>query len=254
MRAMSIVASILAVAYLGLCAALFAKQRSFIYFPPPPSRGQRLPGFALLVDGAEVRVTTRLHSGVDAVIYFGGNAEDVAQSLPEIEAAYPDHALYLMNYRGYGESSGTPSEAALVGDALVLFDRVRVEHETIVVIGRSLGSGVAIQLASRRPVSCLVLVTPYDSILELAARQFRYLPVRLLLRDKFESWRFAATITAPTVVIAAEHDEVIPRRSTESLFAHFQVGIAALVVVPEVGHNTISESPDYTSLLRGVRK
>ena len=254
MRAMSIVASILAVAYLGLCAALFAKQRSFIYFPPPPSLGQRLPGFALPVDGAEVRVTTRLHSGANAVIYFGGNAEDVARSLPEIEAAFPDHALYLMNYRGYGESSGTPSEAALVGDALVLFDKVVVEHESIVVIGRSLGSGVAIQLASRRPVSRLVLVTPYDSILELAARQFRYLPVRLLLRDKFESWRFAATITAPTVVIAAAHDEVIPRRSTESLFAHFQAGTAALVVVPGVGHNTISESPDYISLLRGARQ
>ena len=251
-RTMLTAAEVIAVMYFGLCAALFALQRSLIYFPPPPSPGPHPRAFTLSVEGADVCVTVRVHSGPNAVMYFGGNAEDVGQSLPALLAAFPDDALYLMNYRGYGGSSGTPSEAALFADSLALFDRVRSDHETVVLVGRSLGSGVAVHLASRRPVSRLVLVTPFDSLRELAARQFPYLPVRYMLRDKFESSRFAGAITAPTLVIAAEHDEVIPRRSTESLLTRFRTGVASLVVVPGVGHNTISGHPDYIHLLTGV--
>jgi len=155
-----------------------------------------------------------------------------------------------MHYRGYGGSSGTPSETALVADALRLFDHVRTQHADIVVIGRSLGSGVAVQLASARPAERLVLVTPYDSLQGLAARQFPYVPVRWLLRDKFASVAYAAKITAPTLLIAAEYDEVIPRSSTEALHARFAAGVATLHVVSGTGHNTISSSPEYTSLLR----
>ncbi len=95
-----------------------------------------------------------------------------------------------------------------------------------------------------------MLVTPYDSLLDLAARQFPYVPVRWLLRDRFESGRYAAGITAPTLLIAAENDEVIPRSSTDALHARFAAGVASLKVVPGTGHNTISESPEYTALLR----
>ncbi len=250
---MLIFAGVVVVAYLGLCAALYAMQRSFIYLPPPPSPANGLAAFELPVDGAQLRIIVREKAGHDALIYFGGNAEDVAYSLPELEAAFPDHAVYLMNYRGYGTSSGAPSERALVSDALVLFDRVHQEHGSIVVIGRSLGSGVAIQLASSRPVSRLVLVTPYDSIENLAARQFAFFPVRWLLRDKYESWKYAGSISAPTTVIAAEHDEVIPRESTQALVASFPPGIATLGVVRGAGHNTISDGQEYARLLRGSK-
>lgn len=86
-----------------------------------------------------------------------------------------------------------PSEVALVADALALFDRVYAEHPHVVVGGRSLGSGVAVHVASLRPVARLVLVTPYDSLYGIAARQFPYVPVRWLLWDTFESWRYAVT-------------------------------------------------------------
>ncbi len=121
----------------------------------------------------------------------------------------------------------------------------------ITVVGRSLGSGVATRLASERPVSRLVLVTPYNSLQELAAGQFRFFPVRWLLKDKFESWRYAPRITAPTLILAAGNDEVIPRASTEALFHHFSPGIATLKVIKGVGHNSISSSPEYLPLLRG---
>jgi pimeloyl-ACP methyl ester carboxylesterase len=120
-------------------------------------------------------------------------------------------------------------------------------------VGRSLGSGVAIRLASERPVSRLVLVTPYNSLQEIAAGQFRYFPVRWLLKDKFESWRYAPRITAPTLIVAAGNDEVIPRWSTDALFHHFAPGIAMMKTIAAVGHNSISGSPEYMPLLAGSR-
>jgi pimeloyl-ACP methyl ester carboxylesterase len=199
-----------------------------------------------------VLVTVRPSATGDALVYFGGNAEDVSYALPVLARAYPQHALYLLHYRGYGGSTGEPSERALFADALALFDDVHREHPNIVVVGRSLGSGVATYLASKRPVARLVLVTPYDSLEDVAVRHYPYLPVRWLLRDRFESSKYAPRITAPTLVIAAEHDEIIPRASTDALLARFRHGLAVFKVVTGTTHNTISESPEYVSLLRGA--
>jgi len=250
-RVVIIALAVAALGYVGLCAALFVFQRSFLYFPQPRSLALGATTLTLDVPGASLAVTTRLAEGGRALLYFGGNAEDVSLGLPLLSAAFPGHALYLMHYRGFGGSSGKPSEAALFADALALFDTVHAQHESITVLGRSLGSGVAVYLASVRPVARLVLVTPFDSVQELAARHFRYFPVRWFLKDKFESWRYAKAVAAPTVVIAAEHDEVIPRASTETLFARFPSGTASLEVVAGANHNSISESPEYVRLLQG---
>ncbi|MEO8006340.1 MAG: alpha/beta hydrolase, partial [Betaproteobacteria bacterium] len=78
-------------------------------------------------------------------------------------------------------------------------------------------------------------------------------PVRLLMQDKFESWKYAPRIAVPTLVIAAEQDRVIPRDSTELLLTHFRNGVATLHFLAGTGHNTLSESPEYISLLKGLR-
>jgi pimeloyl-ACP methyl ester carboxylesterase len=140
----------------------------------------------------------------------------------------------------------------LIEDALALFDRVHATYPQIVLIGRSLGSGVAIHVASMRTVARLVLVTPFDSLQDIAARRFPWFPVRWLLLDKFESWRYAAHVTAPTLLLAAEYDEVIPRASTDLLYKHLPTSLTTLIVVPDAGHNTISETTEYTQLLRGT--
>lgn len=195
-------------------------------------------------------VSTVPAPGPDAVLYFGGNAEDVSLNLPDFRAAFPAHAIYLMHYRGYGGSTGSPSEAGLVADALTLYDVVRKPHPNIVLIGRSLGSGIAIRLASERPVKRLVLVTPYDSILGVAQAQFALFPVRWLLADKYESWRYVPQVTAPVRILAAEHDEVIPRASTELLRSRFREQQVSYSVLPHTGHNTISDNRVYWELLR----
>lgn len=248
---MLLYAAITSLIYLGLCGVLFLLQRNLIYFPQPRSPVGGVITLTLPSGGASVLVSARRRSGPDALIYFGGNAEDVSYSFPGLSAAFPDHAVFLQHYRGYGGSSGKPSEAALFADALALFDHVSAEHRQIVVVGRSLGSGVAVHLASLRPVARLVLVTPYDSLQELAARQFPLFPVRWLLLDKFESWKYAQHVTAPTLIVAAEHDEVIPRSSSEGLYRRFRAGIASFKVVAGASHNSISESREYLPLLGG---
>ena len=244
-RNAGLVLAILAFMYAAVCLALFAMQRSMIYYPQPGAAESPQSTLTMPVQGATLRVSVRGHAGPKALIYFGGNAEDVSLSLPAFSSAFPDRALFLLHYRGYGGSSGKPSEEAIQSDALALFDRVHREYSDIAVVGRSLGSGVAIRLAGNRPVSSLVLVTPYDSIQELAARQFPYFPIRWLLTDKFESWRYAPAIRVPTLLLAAANDEVIPRSSTEKLYGAFSRGVASLKFIPETGHNTISNSALY---------
>jgi pimeloyl-ACP methyl ester carboxylesterase len=249
-RTLLLLVVIVAALYLALCVALFVFQRALIYYPQPRAVGTDATLLTLPTADAQVLVSIRPHKGPNALIYFGGNAEDVSRNLPGFSQAFPDYALYLLHYRGYGGSSGSPSEEAIARDAITLFDQVHASHPHVAVVGRSLGSGVAVRLASERPAARLVLITPYNSLEGLAARQFRWFPVRWLLKDKFQSWRYAARITVPTLLIAAEHDEVIARSSTERLLSNFTRGVASLQVIAGTGHNSISDSPDYLKRLR----
>lgn len=101
--------------------------RSMIYYPTPKQGEGSNPANTLMLEmpDASVAVSIRPHEGPKALIYFGGNAEDVSRSLPVFAQKFPDYALYLMHYRGYGNSTGQPSEAALHADAQVLFDKSR---------------------------------------------------------------------------------------------------------------------------------
>jgi len=238
-----------ALIYTGLCALLYARQHSMIYYPVPRSLPAEVASMPLAVDGVELVITTRIASGPKALIYFGGNGEDVSRNLGELSATFPEHALYLMHYRGYGGSGGRPSELALKADALRLYDRIQSDHQQIGVIGRSLGSGIALHVASRRPVHRLALVTPYDSIEKIAAEQFPVFPVRLLLVDKYRSYLDAPQISIPTLVLLAARDQIIPRDSSERLYAAFRPGVADLEIVEGAGHNSISSSSLYLPML-----
>jgi hypothetical protein len=242
-----------AVLFAGVCGALFAFQRSLIYFPRSSPNQYGATVMMVPVGTETVQISTLPNDGPDALIYFGGNGEDVSQAMPGFADAFPSHAIYLMHYPGYGGSSGSPSEQAIFAAALALFDRVHAQHANVVVIGRSLGSAVAVRLASVRPVTRLVLVTPFDSLAGVAGHFYPFIPVRWLLRDRFESWRYAPQVTAPTRLIIAGDDEVVPRASTNRLVTRFKNGIASYVVIAGVGHNSISDSPDYLPLLAAER-
>jgi len=223
-------------AYLAMCALVFVRQRSMLYYPQAFDGGTVLA----LDGGARVGVTLHEEPGSGAVIYFGGNAEAVGYSLPELQAVFPGQSLYLMHYRGYGATPGEPTEEGLFADAQALYEYVRARHPQVTLVGRSLGSGIATRLASMKAVDRLVLVTPYDKMAVVASHHFRWLPVSLLLRDRYDSASYAPKVNAPTTILAAERDEVIPRASSEALYRSFRPGLATFQLAPGVGHNDIS--------------
>ena len=244
--------SLLAVAafvYVCFCLYLYLFQRSFIYFPTAVAEG--VPADEVWIDNEQEKIRLwRLHpSRSDAIIYFGGNAEDVSYNTREFSDWFPQHAVYLVNYRGYGGSSGSPGEAAFYSDAQAVYDFVAGKHAAISLIGRSLGAAVAVHLATRREVERLVLVTPFDSLRSLASEFYPIFPTSLLLKDTYDAVGLAGRVRAPALVLVAEHDEIIPRQSSERL-ADALGGQRVIRFIEGTGHNTIGTSPDYGRSLR----
>lgn len=173
-----------------------------------------------------------------AVLYFGGRSEEVSW-LTDISSSFAGAHVLAVNYRGYGDSEGRPSEAALFSDALELYDwvvsRLGVDTSRVAVVGRSLGTGVAAFVAARRSVAAAVLITPYDSVIEIARRRFPWSPVRLLLRHRFDSVGFARTTRTPVLVLMAEHDDVVPHEHTFKLIDAW-AGEKQVVHIPGSDH------------------
>jgi fermentation-respiration switch protein FrsA (DUF1100 family) len=188
------------------------------------------------------------------VIYYGGNAEEATSRSPTVHETYGDRAVLLMNYRGYGGSGGRPGEKAMVSDALELFDwaaaRADIDAHHIALHGRSLGSGVGVAVASKRPAACIVLTTPFDSALEVAAKIYPWLPVAYLLRHPFDSAALAPQIRIPALVLIAEQDNIIPRRHSERLAERWG-GSVERRYFAGFGHNDLDLNPAYDAAIRG---
>jgi pimeloyl-ACP methyl ester carboxylesterase len=250
MKPFGVVAIAIAVlVYAAICVTLYVVQRSLLYYPTPESKSVHAEALRVDTNGAVLKVWHSPSSGERAVLYFGGNSEDVAWNIDAFAAAFPNTDVYLVNYRGYGGSTGAPSERALLADAEVVFDAIRSRHPRVAVIGRSLGSGVAVHLATVRDVSKLVLVTPYDSITRVAQRHLGLVPVSWLLQDTFDSFAKAAKVRAPVLVLLAERDRVIPRAHSERLVTAFAPGQVELRSIAGTNHDSISSSPEYLGAL-----
>lgn len=187
------------------------------------------------------------------LLYFGGNGEEVSGSVSAFSTVTGCRVVSL-NYRGYGLSGGAPSEAALYADALALYDALRAEGvapERIIAVGRSLGSGVAVYLAARRPVAGVILITPYDSMVRVAQHHYPYLAVSLLLRHRFPSIRRAPALTVPALFLVAEQDEVIPPIYAHRLYQAWG-GPKAEVIIPGGNHNALETDAYWQVICRFV--
>ena len=251
--------------FVGLCAVLYLLQEQLIFLRPPLADGDRHSA-QLLSGTSEIRIKvhdgTRLHGWLrhtveeprsrGLVIYFGGNAEEVSGQMHDAPMLAP-WSVAAFNYRGYGLSEGRPSEAALTADALVIYDQLArrdgIDPNRIVVFGRSLGSAVAVQLAASRPVRAVVLVSPFDSLRSIARKQYPFVPVSLLLKHPFDSLALAAGIEAPLLVLAGEHDDLIPPGSSRRLHDAW-LGPKQWALVPEADHNDIHARPEYWPAIR----
>jgi uncharacterized protein len=240
-----LLAAIAFLLYALICGALYATQRSLLYYPTPESRSEDAQVLEIATRGAVLKVWQIPDDGDRAILYFGGNAEDVVWNIEPFTAAFPNSAVYLVNYRGYGGSTGLPTESALLEDAEIVFDWVRARHSRVAVIGASLGSGVAVHLAAARDVTKLALVTPYDSVARVAQRHFPIVPVAWMLKDTFDSFAKAPRVRAPVLVLLAERDSVIPRTHSERLVGAFARGQVEVREVAGTDHNSIATAPEY---------
>jgi pimeloyl-ACP methyl ester carboxylesterase len=250
-------------AVVGVPALMYLMQDSLLFFPqplvgPPPAARPGRPVADLVfptADGTRVRGWL-VGSGVGRaplVLYYGGNAEEV--SWQAREAGWPaDWSLALVNYRGYGGSEGKPSERSLFADALVALDalagRPDVDPSRIVLFGRSLGSAVAVHVAAERPVAAVILVSPFESMIEVGRRHYPWLPVGLLLRHPFDARSRVPAIRVPLLAIVAEQDTIIPPVHSKRLFDAWG-GPKRWVAVPRTDHNDVAGAPEFWAAVAG---
>ena len=249
LRSLLILALLIVTGYVSLCAWLFLTQRSQIYYPVPEANPPGAQSIRLASGDATLKIWTIQRPGPRALIYFGGNAEDVSASLPAFASALPGYSLYLVNYRGYGGSTGSPSELSLVADAKNVYDHLRTRYTEIAVIGRSLGTGVAVQLAASRKLHRLVLVTPYESLATVAGAHMPIFPVRLLMRDRYDSASHARAVRAPVLAIIAGDDEIIPRANSKALVKAFPQSQIHVVLLQGATHNSVDLDPAYLRVI-----
>jgi fermentation-respiration switch protein FrsA (DUF1100 family) len=249
-------------AYLLLVVAMWVLQERLLFYPQPVTGAPRLPAGwhaepvrVATADGFELVGVLALpaHGDGSAVIYFGGNAEEVTSAAELAERLYGQRAVLLVNYRGYGESGGRPGEAAIVGDAIALFDwlarHAAIDPGRIAVHGRSLGSGVAVQVAAARPVRGVILTSPFDSAREVARAAYPWLPVAWLLRHPFDSAARAPRIHAPMLMLVGGDDTLIrPERS--EMLARAWGGTVERRTFPGFGHGDVHLAPGYEDSVR----
>ncbi len=245
---------------LGVPAAAWFAQDHLIFFPQPVASTAQLPADAQpleVVAGNGVRLRGWLRAAqatpAPVVVYFGGNAEEVSWTLAD--PRWPrDWTIVAVNYRGYGTSEGKPGEAALVADALAIHDAIAarpdVDPRRIIAFGRSLGTGVAVKLAAARSLDGVVLVSPFDSMVEVGSTHYPWLPVGWLLRHRFDSLADAPSVQAPLLAIVADHDSIIPLRHSQALYDAW-AGPKSWLVVAATDHNSVSIPDAYWAGVTG---
>jgi fermentation-respiration switch protein FrsA (DUF1100 family) len=242
--------------YGALVASMYFMQRHLQYLPShrdlkPSDVG--LPNLSRLVlptsDGEAIVVWyAKAPEGRPTVLFFHGNAAEVAERAERVAFFQSNQFGFLaVEYRGFGASTGTPSEAGLVTDANTAYEFLKssgARPSDIFVIGESLGTGVGIQLAAKNPVGALALEAPYSSAVEVGASTYWFLPVRFLMKDQFRSIDFVSSLHSPLLITHGEDDRVIPIAMGQKLFATANEP-KNFRSIPHVGHDVIFKTDTW---------
>lgn len=181
------------------------------------------------------------------IIYYGGNAEEVSNNLWQMQQQL-SNALLLINYRGYGDSEGVPSESNLFKDALFIVDHFTRQHnidlKNVIIMGRSIGSGVAVYVAHNRSVQGVILVTPLDSLIQVASHYYPIVPVKWLLKHPFDAVSLAPEIQVPVLIIIGDDDRIIANQHSLKMVDAWG-GEVHVKRILDAGHNDISNYKEY---------
>ena len=212
--------------YVGVCALLYFKQDGLLFHPHPTGAAEIAeivkthPDFDTLC--FEMKDGNRTYGFISndtvagkhpLVIYFGGNAEEVSHLMGK-KNYLPNTVMALINYRGFGLSKGVISEKTMFADALEVYDKLitnpKVDAGHVIIIGRSIGTGVATYLSSQRITSATVLITPYESMIDVAQEKYPFVPIGLLIKHPFKSNEYAKSVTSPMLALISKNDMIIP--------------------------------------------
>ncbi|MEL7013254.1 MAG: alpha/beta fold hydrolase [Pseudomonadota bacterium] len=236
--------------YCAIAAVMFALQRQLLYFPSNTNPGPRDVGLSgvrvVTVETEDGETIVLWHSPAAQdqphVLFFHGNGGEMANRANRF-AAYQEagFGVVFVSWRGYGGSSGAPTEAGLVADARAAYDWLRatgVAADNIALVGESLGTGVAVQLAAEKAVGAVLLGAPFTGAVDIAARQYPWLPVRLLMKDQFRSRDHIARITAPILIQHGTEDRVVPFEFGKAL-SDLAGETSTFIAVPNAGHQML---------------
>lgn len=238
--------------YLVFVGALTVFQRRLMYHPDSRPANPARAGVPEMepiefpaVDGVRLVAWYRpARDGSATVLYLHGNAGSIGmrglKARPFLDAGF---GVMLLSWRGYGGSAGAPTEAGLYADGRAALDELArrgVAAGRVILYGESLGSGVAVQLATERTVAAIVLEAPFASAVEVAAGAYPFVPVRWLMWDRYDSLAKIMAVTAPILVMHGERDEVVPVSQGKRLFER-ATAPKRIALFPRGRHNDLDE-------------
>jgi len=229
MTALIAILAVLLFVYVGLAAMLYFTQRSMMYFPETIHTS---PAQAGLPEAEEISLTAAdgvhivgwhvaPHDGQPVILYLHGNGGALRYRVERFHRLIKEGVgLVAIEYRGFGGSEGSPSEAGLFADAeaAYAFAAGRYPPDQLVLWGESLGTGLAVYLAAEKPVGRVILEAPFTSTAAVAAQRYWFMPVRLLMKDQFRSDERIANVTAPVLILHGLNDRVVPYAMGEQMF------------------------------------
>ncbi len=237
--------------YSLLCLIMWGLQRNLMYqyssvIDKPAAYG--LSGFeearVTSADGVRVQLWRKAPKlGYPTIVFFHGNAGNMAMRTPYFEAfAAAGFGVVGLDYRGFGKSEGTPTEEGLYADARAAvyyaMNELQLPVSELIFFGESLGTGVAVQMATEYDGAALVLVSPYTSMDVLAAARYPFLPVRYLLEDKYDSLQKITRVKEPSLILHGDNDWIVPVEHGRELFAKANEPKQA-VYYPGKGHTDL---------------
>ena len=252
MKYFLVLLGILSGLYIFICIILFISQESLIFIGTQRHEVLSLSwvkSFEVETDGIRLSWYQKITGSGMTILYFWGNAEDIAGIF---EHTIFSGNLIAINYRGYGKSEWKPTEENLFHDAVFLYDTLIasgvITRENTTLVGRSLGTGVATYLAVKKNIEKLVLITPYDSMKSLAQANYPYFPISLLLKHTFNTVQYISDYTGKTLILVAENDTVIPYSHTAELLKKIP-SEKVVTTIWWANHNSILQ---YSESIQGI--
>lgn len=254
--------------YVFLCAAAYFGNRVFMYHPDPtrvaPAEAglQQVEEIELKTPDGETLVAwySKAKPGKPTVLYFHGNAANAANRADKFDTMRSQGAgVFYLNNRGYGGSTGKPTEADNVADAGTAYAYLRgqgIAAKDIVLYGESLGSGQATQLAAKEDVGAVILEAPLTSTVDVGRRTYFFLPLGLLLTDTFANTVHVKNVKAPLLVLHGEQDGVIPVQMGKDVYAAANQP-KQLELFPQATHADLFEHGAWNkawSFIESIRK